>query len=320
MKLLFIILFSFLATKVSSNSEHEKYEAVRNSKNFTDRVVLVTGSSSGIGAAIAKLFSTLGAKVVVTGLKEEEIKHVGREVEALSPHKLKPLEVVADLTKTEDLNRLLNETIHKYGKLDVLVNIAGVGEIDAITDSGFLHGFDKTLKLDLRSLLELTQKAVPYLEKTKGTVINLAGTAGLKPSKGKGAFSMVKSAVIMATQVAALELGHFGIRVNSVSPGCIADSLEHWSHSFGGDLLKEYLENAKKRAPLGRNGRALDVAKGVAFLASCDAEYITGHNLVVDGGSHYNTPGNSLDDYLPKIRAKASQASQGHSHGGHSHH
>ncbi|CAG2177288.1 unnamed protein product, partial [Oppiella nova] len=159
----------------------DDYKQVRNSRNFTGKVVLTTGSSSGIGEGIVKLFSVLGASVVVTGLNATEITRVAEECQELSPNKLKPLEIVADLTKTDDVNRLLNETIKTFGKLDVLVNNAGVLKLSPLRDPNFMHVFDQTISINLRAYLELSQLAVPYLDKTNGTIISTSSIASSLP-------------------------------------------------------------------------------------------------------------------------------------------
>ena len=164
-----------------------------NGRNFTGKVVLVTGSSSGIGEVTTKEFSRLGASVVITGRNATDISRVAQEVQQLSPYKLKvirksqnnlkiqiivnknvkPLEIVADLAKPEDVNRLVNETIETFGKLDVLVNNAAVYLASAIDDKNMTEVFDQTMAVNLRAPLQLIQLAHPYLNATNGSVINI---------------------------------------------------------------------------------------------------------------------------------------------------
>ncbi|CAG2100199.1 unnamed protein product [Medioppia subpectinata] len=252
------------------------------SRNFTDKVVLVTGSSSGIGEGIAKLFAVLGAKVVVTARKEADVHKVALELEKLSPYKIKPLEIVADLTKSEDITRLVDQTIKTFGKLDVLVNNAGGGASTYIWDSGLLAAWDQIFNINLRGVVELIHTAVPHLEKTNGTIIDTSSIAGIAPMSDMLAYSSAKAALTMLAKVLALELGSKGIRVNTLSPGYT--EVNSWS--FPPELKKLVI----KQTPLKRLGEPLDMAKAVAFLASSDADFITGANIVVDGGIIYNLP------------------------------
>ncbi|CAG2104091.1 unnamed protein product, partial [Medioppia subpectinata] len=239
------------------------------SRNFTDKVVLITGSSSGIGEGIAKLFAVLGAKVVVTGRKEADVHKVALELEKLSPYKIKPLEVAADLTKSEDINRLVEQTIKTFGKLDVLVNNAGAGKATLIGDPDLLKSWDFTFGIDLRAVVELTHAAVPYLEKTNGTIIDTSSIAATYP--GSSAYNCAKAGLNMLAEVLALELGPKGIRVNTISPGFT----EVDTHSLPPDVQKLIV----KQTPLRRVGQPLDMAKAVAFLASTDAHSGIGEGI-----------------------------------------
>ncbi|CAG2180562.1 unnamed protein product, partial [Oppiella nova] len=151
-KIISIVLCVFLLNSHLSHSQsNDIYKQAKNSRDFTGKVVLVTGSSSGIGEGIAKLFSVLGANVVVTGRKEDQVKRVAQEVQELSPKKLKPLAVVADVTKSDDLNNLMNQTIKTFGKLDVLVNNAGMGMFVSVKDKNLMKVFDNVLRINLRA-------------------------------------------------------------------------------------------------------------------------------------------------------------------------
>ncbi|CAG2176508.1 unnamed protein product, partial [Oppiella nova] len=157
---------------MSDEGHNDIYKRAKNSRDFTGKVVLVTGSSSGIGEGIVKLLSVLGAKVVVTGRKEDQVKRVAQEVQELSPKRLKPLAVVADVTKSYDLNNLMNQTIKTFGKLDVLVNNAGIGMFAGVKDNNLMKVFDKVIRTNLRAYVKLSQLAIPYLEETNGTIIS----------------------------------------------------------------------------------------------------------------------------------------------------
>ncbi|CAG2175815.1 unnamed protein product [Oppiella nova] len=273
-----LIVLLALISIVCADFDIKDYKDVINSRNFTGKVVLVTGSSSGIGEGITKLFSILGANVVVTGRKEADVQRVSKEVQELSPKKLKPLEVVGDLTKTEDINTLISNTIKTFGKLDVLVNNAGIMTPTNITQTDLIQVWDQIFAVDLRAVVELIHESVPHLEKTNGTIIQISSNLGIAPYKPSLAYGTAKAALDMMTRVLALELGPKGIRVNTLNPGSTQTT----------DKVDPTYEKAKGFTPLKRLGQPLDMAKGVAFLASSDASFITGANLVVDGGLVYN--------------------------------
>ena len=151
------------------------------SGNFENKVVLVTGSSSGIGEATVLLFAKFGAKVVVTGRNASNIAKVAQQCSKCSPHGLKALEVVADLTKDEDCKKLIQKTIDTFGQIDILVNNAGAGAFSSISDQKIMDVYEHIMKTDLRSVVYLTHLAIPHLEKTKGVIINISSVAGLKP-------------------------------------------------------------------------------------------------------------------------------------------
>ena len=148
--------------------------------NFSGKVVLITGSSSGIGAATAVQFSRAGANVVVTGRRADRVSEVAKECLKVSPKQSKALEVVADVTKPEDLRRLVDTTVKHFGKLDVLVNNAGAGIAAKIDEKDFYDKFQKAMQINLDSVVYLTHICVEHLEKTKGNVINISSVGGLR--------------------------------------------------------------------------------------------------------------------------------------------
>ncbi|CAG2170771.1 unnamed protein product [Oppiella nova] len=223
--------------------------------------------------------SILGAKVVVTGTTDAKVKAVAKECEDLSPYKLKPLEVVADLTKSDDLNRVIAETVKTFGRLDVLVNNAGIrSQLTTILQTDVMKAWDQLYSLDLRAVVELTHVAVPHLLKTNGSIIQISALAGLAPMPQNLVYGPAKAGLDMLTRVLALELGPKGIRVNAINPGA--------TQVF--EPLPPIWEKTREFTPLKKLGQPLDIAKAVAFLISSDAQFITGANLVVDGGFVYN--------------------------------
>lgn len=148
--------------------------------NFKGKTVLITGSSSGIGAETALQFTKFGANVVITGRNGNNVSKVAEMCRDLSKSKTKVLEVVADVTNEEDMRRLVNETISTFGKLDILVNNAGEGLRAPITDPEFMAKFKKTMDINLTSVVLLTHLCVEHLEKTKGNIINISSVAALR--------------------------------------------------------------------------------------------------------------------------------------------
>ena len=149
--------------------------------DFTGRVALVTGSSSGIGAATAVLFARSGAQVVITGTNADKLAIVALQCQQASPKKLKALQVVADVTKEEALKNLVDTTVKEFSKIDILVNNAGAAGRETITEQSYLDVVKQTLDTNLMSVLRLTQLCVPYLEKTKGNIINISSVAAISP-------------------------------------------------------------------------------------------------------------------------------------------
>lgn len=166
---------------------------------FAGKVVIVTGASSGIGAGAAVHFSKLGAKIVITGRNEENLKKTASSCDG------EVLSIVADLNIEEDRARIINETIAKFGKLDVLVNNAGLGENgDILTTT--LDQYDKVMNTNVRSVFHLTQLATPHLIETKGNIVNVSSVAGPRQFPNLLAYCMSKAAIDQFTKCVALEL------------------------------------------------------------------------------------------------------------------
>ncbi|CAG2108372.1 unnamed protein product [Medioppia subpectinata] len=266
------------------------------SRDFTGKVVLVTGSAIGVGEAIAKLYSALGASVVITGRREDGVKRVAKECQELSPNKLKALKLPADLTVDGEAERVFNETIKTFKRLDVLVNNAGAGYVKASgTDDKVLDVLDKSLAIDLRTPLTLIQLFEPYLKQSKGNIINITSVFTKRPQKYHLGYQLGKQALEMSTTTLALELAPHGIRVNSVSIGIIRSYTTPETLNDP-NVVKAFADSAKQ-TPLGYLATPFDIAKGVVFLSSSDASFITGHNLVIDGGLQYNMDSQHFPDF-----------------------
>lgn len=252
--------------------------------NFAGKVVLVTGASSGIGAATAVFFSKIGAKLSLTGRNVENLKKVSQECDKSAATHL----ITADLTKETDIETIVKSTLDKYGQLDVLINNAGIIETGTI-ETTTLAQYDKLMNTNVRAIYYLTMLAVPHLLKTKGNIVNVSSVNGIRSFPGVLAYNISKAAVDQFTRCVALELAPKGVRVNCVNPGVILTELQ----KRGGLNEQQYaafLERTKETHALGRPGKPEEVAATIAFLASDFASNITGASVPVDGGRHAMCP------------------------------
>ncbi|XP_054154657.1 L-xylulose reductase-like [Oppia nitens] len=254
-----------------------------NSKDFSGKVVLITGSSGGIGAALSRHFARSGAQVVVNGRNGQNVGKVASDCNSLSPKKLKALQVVADVTIDDDCRRLVDTVICRLGRIDILVNNAGAGAFGSIYDPKLMQTYDHMMKLDVRSVVLITQLVVPHLERTKGVIVNISSSLSVKPNVHFMPYCLAKCAIDMFTKCMALELGPKGIRCNSVNPTAVRTNFQ--SATGAGDILVGVLKQLEETNPLRRIATVDDVVNAVAFLASGESGFVTGTALMVDGAS-----------------------------------
>lgn len=255
---------------------------------FTGKVVLVTGASSGIGAETAIEFSKLGASVVITGRNQESLNNVAKQCEEISPTKLKPLPIIADMNKENDIENIVKATIDHFKKLDVLVNNAGVLESGTIETTS-LEQYDRVMNVNVRGPYYLTMLAVPHLLQSKGSIVNVSSVTGMRSFSNILAYCMSKSALDQFTRCVALELAAKGVRVNAVNPGAIVTGL-HKKDGMDEAQYEEFLKKCAETHAIGRPGYAHEVSSVIVFLASEGASNITGATLPVDGGRHAMCP------------------------------
>lgn len=244
-----------------------------------EKVCLVTGASSGIGRATALLFAEKGAKVVAVGRNDKELSAVREEAQNF-PGEMKIQ--LADVLESSQVEKTVRNAIESFGQIDVLVNAAGIimnGSIETTT----MDDWDKMMNINLRSVFNLTQKCVPFLEKTKGNIVNVSSVAGPRSFPNLLAYSVSKAAVDQFTRCAALDLAPKQIRVNAVNPGVVVTNL-HKRGGMADENYQDFLENSKKTHPIGRVGEAWEVAELICYLASEKALWITGATYQIDGG------------------------------------
>jgi len=254
--------------------------------DLSGKVALITGASSGIGAATALLFARRGAKLSLSGRNEVNLQRVGDECARAGSER--PLVVVAELSCEPDVANLVDATVEKFGRLDILVNNAGILDLGSIETTS-LEQYDRVMGVNVRAAFQLTTPCVPHLIATRGNIVNVSSIGGTRQAPGVLAYCMSKSAVDQMTGCAALELASKGVRVNSVNPGVIVTELHSRAGMSDEDYAK-FLEHAKETHPLGRVGDAEEVAQAIAYLASSSASFITGEHLHVDGGWHAAGP------------------------------
>ena len=245
--------------------------------DLSGRVALVTGGSRGLGKAMARVFAENGADVVISSRHEEELKSALQEILEGTGRKGKYF--VADVSRRDDVAHLAKATLTEMGRVDILVNNAGMNApqaVEKMDDSNW----DRTLEVNLTSCMALTRALVPQMKGRKwGRVIFISSIMGLASKEERGAYSATKSALVGLTRAAALELGPFGVTVNCLSPGPFLTDMP------AGVLSEDQKKVFSDRTALGRWGDPRELAGPALLLASDAGSYITGANVVVDGGT-----------------------------------
>ncbi len=244
---------------------------------LTNKVAVVTGASKGIGAGIAKALAADGASVVVNYASSKEgADKVVAEIKAKGG---KAVAVQGDVSKQADITKLFAETKKAFGRLDVLVNNAGVYEFAAlgeVTD----ESFHKMFNLNVLGLILSSQESLKYFGPEGGSIINIGSTASSLNVPTAVTYTATKAAVDAVTGVLAKELGPKKIRVNSINPGMVETEGVHAAGFIGSDFQKQF----EAQTPLGRIGQPDDIAPIAAFLASDDSGWLTGELLLASGG------------------------------------
>ncbi len=255
-------------------------------KRLDNRVALITGGTSGIGAETARLFIQEGAKVVISGRSEEKGQKLSEELGENSQY------LLSDVTKEEDIENSIKETVNQFGKLDILFNNAG-GPVGAGIEKVTQKDIDYGVHLLLASVILGTKYAIePMRQNGGGCIINNSSIAGIRYRQGDPLYAALKAGVTHYTRMSGVELGPDNIRVNSISPGAIATPI-FWGGSQRANTLSaeendKKLEKLKgnlaKAVPLNRSGLAVDIAEAALYLASDAGSFVSCQDIVVDGG------------------------------------
>src|SRR5437899_2419367 len=240
---------------------------------FDGKVAIVTGATSGIGMATAFRFAEQGARVAAVGRNKEVLAKVQRQ-------NIRTYSV--DLTNEKETSTFAGRALEDFGGVDILVNAAGIIANGTVEDTT-LANYDLMMNINVRSVFQLTQLALPSIIQRKGNIVNVSSVTGLRAFPGVFAYCVSKAAVDQLTRCAALELAAKGVRVNAVNPGVVRTNL-HRNSGMAEETYAGFLERSKTTHPLGRVGEPEEIADLILFLASSKAGWITGTTYSIDGG------------------------------------
>ena len=243
--------------------------------SLAGKAVVITGAGNGIGRTMSRLFSAEGARIVIADIDDEQARAAVGEIAAAGGE---AHAVHADITCPDQIQRMVEQTVERYGQLDVLVNNAGVG-----LNRPFLETtrdeWQRLIDVVLTGTFLCSQAAArAMVARRSGVIINVASISGQRGAQGRAAYGAAKAGVIQLTRVMAVELAPLGIRVNAVSPGPVVTDQSNGTHTLA--TRQSYLD----RIPLHRYGERHEVAAAALFLASDESSFVHGHILNVDGG------------------------------------
>lgn len=244
-------------------------------KNLDNKVAIITGAGSGIGRATAHLIAKEGAKVVVSDIDKDSGNAVVKEIEEAGG---KAFFIQSDSSKAEGHKTLVEETLKKYGSLDIAVNNAGIGGPLAPTGEYPIDGWQKVIDINLSGVFYGMRYQIPAMEKNGGSIINIASILGQAGTQGSPAYVASKHGVVGLTKAAALEYASKKIRINSIGPGYIKTPL------LTNSLDDDQMEGLVGLHPIGRLGESNEIAEMILWLASSKSSFATGAYYPVDGG------------------------------------
>ncbi|WP_417667367.1 SDR family NAD(P)-dependent oxidoreductase [Roseibium sp.] len=237
---------------------------------MSEKVALVTGAARGIGLATTKLLIEQGWKVAMIDRDGPELTRAAKGINSAAP-------LTYDISIEDQVDEMMAEAIEKFGRLDAVVNNAGVADFGPIEETDFKR-WRTIMDTNLDGVFLVSQAAIPHLKKTRGSLVNIGSISGLRASTLRVAYGTSKAAVIHMTKQQAAELGEYGIRANCVCPGPVRTKLAMAVHTQ--DIIDAYHD----AIPLNRYGSEREIASVIAFLCSDDASYVTGQVIASDGG------------------------------------
>jgi len=238
------------------------------------KVALITGASRGQGETEARLFAREGARVVLTDVLVDVGQQVANSIRAGGGE---ALFLQLDVTNPDEWNEVVRHTVQTYNRLDILINNAGIAQRGGVEDTS-VEDWDRTMDINAKGVFLGMKYAIPaMLQSGGGSVINISSTSGIVGFPGGTAYHSAKGAVRLLTKVAAAEYAKRGVRVNSIHPGLIETPMTD-------NMAPARLQSLLERTPMGRKGTPLEVAYGALFLASDESSFMTGAELVIDGG------------------------------------
>jgi len=244
-------------------------------KTLENKVALITGSSQGIGKAIALKFASLGAKIALNdiAMQEENLKKLQEEIKETG---VEAKYFMADVSKYDEVEAMMQAIQQEFGRLDILVNNAGIAK-DRTLAKMTVEEWQKVIDINLTSVFNCSKTALPMLIQNQGNIISLSSFSGLRGNFGQTNYTAAKAGIIGFTKTLSKEVGKFGVRVNAVAPGFIESKMTEV-------MPEEVKAMVKKLTSLGRTGKPEEVASVIAFLAGPDASFITGDIINIDGG------------------------------------
>lgn len=259
-------------------------------RRFEGKVVIVTGSSSGIGQATAVRFGSEGACVTIHGRNPEGIAETEQMLrdKGVSPGNI--LAVFGDIEKEETCHDLIDQTVHKFGKLDILVNNAGGPAEEKDLDTNNLESYNYIFDINLKSVMRLVNFATPHLEKTKGNIVNVSSVDGVRPHYDALYYSVAKAALDHYCRNECNYMAEKGIRINNVNPGWVSTNILKRGGTSEAEQKKFEETWVKEMVPMQRSGKSEEIANVICFLASDEASFMTGSIVVADGGLICHSP------------------------------
>ena len=247
-------------------------------RRFEGKVAIVTGAGTGIGEAIAHKLAKDGAKVVVNGLPDDPVDEV---VAAINDYNGEAIAYKGDVSESESASECVQTAVDRYGKLDILINNAGVFLAVAETQDYPIEAFDRTLRMNLRSAFLMTKYALPHLQKTRGNIVCAGSEAGFNGLAQNTTYGGTKGWMHSFVKGVAVEQAKYGVRVNCFCPGAIDTA---WTHKETGPMDEQMEKMLINATPMARRGTPEEMANVCAFMASDEASYVTGALWLADGG------------------------------------